>query len=221
MIRKDERGDKGTSQKFSPESKIYHNKGHGHFKLFLFGQETKDKHTNALPPGHTRAQHDQEIWLQTYKDLYKATGCDLTCVEKLTKNLPKLDTDQAEQLNMDPSLQELTSAVHQLSPGWAPGTDGLSYEFYTFLGLHRKSPCRSFYTLPNKGDLGLLKNWRPLTLFCTDYNILSKVLFTSVDKIKQSYCVPNRTITHIFLIRDIIGFSGKNKQNVDLLPIDQ
>ena len=38
--------------------------------------------------------------------------------------------------------------------------------------------CRStvISLLPKKGDLTLLKNWRPVALSSTDYKILSKVL---------------------------------------------
>lgn len=36
--------------------------------------------------------------------------------------------------------------------------------------------------LPKKGDLGLLKNWRPVALLCTDYKILPKCFSNRLKK---------------------------------------
>lgn len=42
-------------------------------------------------------------------------------------------------------------------------------------GILPLSCRRAVLTLiPKKGDLGLLKNWRPVSLLCTDFKILSK-----------------------------------------------
>lgn len=62
--------------------------------------------------------------------------------------------------------------------------------------------------LPKKGDLGDIKNWRPVSLLGVDYKILSKVLtnrikccIASVIHADQSYCVPGRSIfNNLFLI---------------------
>ncbi len=37
--------------------------------------------------------------------------------------------------------------------------------------------------LPKNGDLGLLKNWRPVSLMCLDYKILSKCLANRLKNI--------------------------------------
>ena len=83
--------------------------------------------------------------------------------------------------------------------------------------------------LPKKGDLGQLKNWRPVSLLCTDYKILSKCLSNRLKKYmdavihaNQTYCVPGRTIMdNLFLIRDIIDLSKMQNLDLGLLSIDQ
>ena len=64
--------------------------------------------------------------------------------------------------------------------------------------------------LPKKGDLQELKNWRPVSLLCTDYKILSKALalrlrevMVSIIHPDQTYCVPGRLISDkVTLIRN-------------------
>uniref|UniRef100_A0AAV2LPP2 Uncharacterized protein n=1 Tax=Knipowitschia caucasica TaxID=637954 RepID=A0AAV2LPP2_KNICA len=83
--------------------------------------------------------------------------------------------------------------------------------------------------LPKKGDLQLLKNWRPVSLLCMDYKILSKVLasrlrgvMASVIHVDQTYCVPSRLIgDNIALIRDVLEVSGSLGINLGLISIDQ
>lgn len=83
--------------------------------------------------------------------------------------------------------------------------------------------------LPKKGDLGLLKNWRPVSLLCTDYKILSKCLsnrlkhfMDSIIHCNQAYCIPDRTIMdNLFLIRDVIDMSAIREVDLGLFSIDQ
>ncbi len=64
------------------------------------------------------------------------------------------------------------------------------------------SCCRAVFSLfPKIGDLGLLKNWRPVLLLCSEYKILSKVFANRLKKYlhvivhrDQSYCIPDRSI---------------------------
>ena len=89
-----------------------------------------------------------------------------------------------------------------LKDGKAPGIDGLPADFYTFFwsvigedvgdvlrdslasGCLPLSCRRAVITLPpKKGDLQQLKNWRPVSLLCTDYKLLSKALATRLGKV--------------------------------------
>ena len=103
------------------------------------------------------------------------------------------------------TLQELTAAVQQMSVGKSPGLDGLPAEFYrNFHGVFGPDPlevyqkafgvhmlpsnCRRavLSLVPKKGDLGLLKNWRPVSLLCLDYNILSRCLANRLKLVLDS-----------------------------------
>jgi hypothetical protein len=83
--------------------------------------------------------------------------------------------------------------------------------------------------LPKKGDLTLLKNWRPVAILCSEYKILSKCLANRLNLVlqeivhkDQSYCIKNRSITdNLHLIRDVFDFTRCNDVNVGLLSLDQ
>jgi len=83
--------------------------------------------------------------------------------------------------------------------------------------------------LPKKGDLQEIKNWRPVSLLCTDYKLLSKVLAMRLKKVMeniihvdQTYCIPNRLISdNIFLIRDVLDLSNSLGCEICLISIDQ
>lgn len=83
--------------------------------------------------------------------------------------------------------------------------------------------------LPKKGDLSLLKNWRPVALLTTEYNILSKCLANRLKKYlylivhrDQTYCVPERTISdNLFLIWDVLDICKVFKTKIGLISLDQ
>ena len=122
-----------------------------------------------------------------------------------------------------------------LQSGKAPGIDGLPADFFKsfwdILGqdllevvndsiLTGRLPlsCRRavITLLPKKGDLQELKNWRPVSLLCTDYKILSEALalrlrevMASVIHPDQTYCVPGRLIRdNVTLIPDVLDLSS-------------
>ncbi|KAK3556545.1 hypothetical protein QTP70_009454 [Hemibagrus guttatus] len=132
--------------------------------------------------------------------------------------------------------------------GKAPGIDGLPMDFYKFfwkeLGedllevleescRERCLPLSSRRTvitlLPKKGDHQDIKNWRPVSLLCTDYKVMSKALanrlrdiMDSVIQTDQTYCVPSRSIIdNVSLIRDILDVSRSLAVDLGLISLDQ
>ena len=132
------------------------------------------------------------------------------------------------------TLQELTVALEGMKNGRAPGIDGIPVEFFkafwsilgedllAVLNDSMEKGClplscrRAVLTLlPKKGDLCEVKNWRPVSLLCTDYKIISRALanrlrdvMDQVVHIDQSYCIPGRSIRdNIALIRDYLDIS--------------
>ena len=69
---------------------------------------------------------------------------------------------------------------------------------------------------PNDTDI---VKWRPISLLCVDYKIITKTLtnrllptLQEIISIEQSAAVPNRTIyNNLFTIRDTIEYSNKKK----------
>lgn len=130
-----------------------------------------------------------------YVDLYAKVCTGNFVADELFNNLPVQDEANVKNLDSDLTFEEVTKAVNQLSSGRAPRIDGLPAEFYkTFWGIIvrdffkvlqksykaevlPKSCQRAVLSLiPKKGDLCLLKNWRPVAVLCSDYKILSKCL---------------------------------------------
>ncbi len=156
-----------------------------------------------------------------YSDLYKSElvewGAD---PDHFLEGLPKVDEESNNELQQTLSFQELYSAMMSMENGKSPGIDGLTVEFYKTLwpvigedllavfndclksGLLPLSCRRAVITLLlNKGDLQYISNWRPVSLLCSEYKILSKVLALRLSKVlsqlihsDQSYCIPNRFI---------------------------
>ena len=130
----------------------------------------------------------------------------------------------------------------------APGIDGLTVEFYKafwdilahdIIEVFNESlvsgslplSCRRavITLLPKKGNLQNIGNWRPVSLLCTDYKILSKVLANrlkgTMEQIlhrDQTYCVSSRSmVDNIYLIRDVLEVSSSLGINTGLIALDQ
>ncbi|KAK3530295.1 hypothetical protein QTP86_023919, partial [Hemibagrus guttatus] len=146
-----------------------------------------------------------EIRKQTvnfYSKLYSSEWSGAQVVEdSFLVGLPKLSERAARELDRELSLEELHEALQRMENGQASGIDGLLAEFYKafwavigqdVLDVLRDSirrgelplSCRRavLTLLPKKGDLTHLKNWRPVSLLCTDYKLLSKALASRLTK---------------------------------------
>lgn len=162
----------------------------------------------------------RKLAVDFYSMLYSAEKCDPDSAKDLLEDLPQLEQENKKSLEDIITYGELTEAVQQLSMGRSPGIDGLTAEFYKyFWGIigedfyevvlecfkNKVLPisCRRavLSLLPKKGDLGLLKNWRPVSLLCLDHKISSKSianrLKTCLNMLihkDQTYCIPKRSI---------------------------
>jgi len=183
-----------------------------------------------------------------YTELFGAECCSMECREELLEGLPQLSPGEQAVMDCTLTLEELTAAVNQMASGRAPGIDGLSTDFYkhfwntlgpdlysVLLECFRTGSlpvsCQRavLFLLPKKGDLALLKNWRPVALLCTDYKVLSRALSNRLKRVledivqpDQTYCVPDWTIMdNIFLVRDIIDVSKSVNVDFGIVSLDQ
>ncbi|KAI3357926.1 hypothetical protein L3Q82_016316 [Scortum barcoo] len=131
-------------------------------------------------------------WTST-SGLFGAEQWSMQRREELLEGLPQVSPEEKAALHCELTLEELTAAVHQMASGRAPGIDGLSTDFlkrfWNTLGpdLHAvllecfgtgslPVSCQQavLSLLPKKENLALLKNWRPVSLLCTDYKLSSR-----------------------------------------------
>ena len=209
----------------------------------------------TAPDGTTSVSQETEDILSAttsfYKRLYKAES-DLhkPSQNSLLKHISKtLNTEEQQSLDRDFTKQEIREALHSMENDKTPGWDGLPYEFYkTFwsllepdfyelqhhiLNVDEKlsaSQQRALISLLYKdGDKKDIKNWRPLSLLCTDYKILAKAIsnrmrrvLASVVHLDQTCSVPGRSIhANLFLTRDIIRYTNHKRYKGFLLTVDQ
>jgi len=163
-------------------------------------------------------------------------------------SLPKMSEEGNVALSGALSLGELCKALHDMESGKAPGIDGLPVDFYKSFwaelgadllqvmsvslseGMLPLSCRRAVITLiPKKGDLTDIRNWRPVSLLCCDYKLLSKVLANRLAEVirqvihpDQSYCIPRRSIfDNISLVRDALEVSKLLDLDFGLISLDQ
>ena len=162
---------------------------------------------------------------------------------------PRSD-DENGFLNIKLSNAEMRNAAFSLAKGKTPGIDGIPVELYqeywdlfgdeltslanknlfdknNELSWTQRTALLSL--LPKQGDLTQMQNWRPISLLCADYKIITKALALRLSKIlhkilesSQTCSVPNRNIySNIFLVRDLIEYT--NEKNIEgfLIAIDQ
>lgn len=108
------------------------------------------------------------------------------------EGLPQVSEESLAELDSDLTLEELEKALQGMECGKAPGMDGVPVDFYksfcsevgkdlpavlndSLAGGLLPVRCRRavLMLLPKKGDLTDVKCWRPVSLLCSDYKLLS------------------------------------------------
>lgn len=185
---------------------------------------------------------------QFYQDLYRSELKDGGSDGLFLSNLPQVAVESIPELDAVLTLGELEKALQGMECGKAPGLDGIPVDFYKcfwseigedLLAVLSDSVTRGrlpvscrravLTLLPKKGDLTDIRCWRPVSLLCSDFKLLSKVLASRLSKVMdqvihpdQSYCVPGRSIfDNVSLIRDMIHVSKHLGIDLGLVSLDQ
>ena len=185
-----------------------------------------------------------------FQKIYKKQETCEKTQNELLQNIKKTITEnQNTNLSREIQISEIKEAIFNMEKGKSPGIDGLPIEFYKHFFETIKYDLQTTYNkslfehyskpetwnqviialIPKKGDTKYLKYWRPISLLCTDYKILTKILANRLKHIlpeiiseEQNCSIPNRTIfNNLFLTRDIITYTKEKNNNFYLLQIDQ
>lgn len=190
-----------------------------------------------------------KVWMFFYTTLFTAAYLDTAEQHYfLSHILYQLTADESASCDGEVSLIECTAALNSFSAHKSPGIDGLPYAFYkTFwdilgpdlvcvlnstladghLPLSQRTGIISL--LYKKGDKQDVKNWRPITLLCTDYKILAKVLTTRLTTVIASVVSPCQTCgipgrfsgEAIRFIQDALDYAEDSDLGGALLSLDQ
>ena len=168
-----------------------------------------------------------------YTSLYKLHPPDPDAQRQLLQNLHNaIPKTAATQIDGPIHTTELATTLGQMELNKTPGIDGLPAEFYTAFWdelkhditkvthyiYSRQHQCsntqkRAIITLQHKdGERASLENWRPISLLCTDYKLITKTLANrlkaSLHQViheDQTCTVPGRSIySNLYLVREII-----------------
>lgn len=184
-----------------------------------------------------------------YQDLYGQEQVDESSWQNLFCGLPKLSERDRLVLDKEFTATECYEALRSMSPGRAPGEDGIPMEVWRAIfpligecylkmvntakrdGLLHLGFLRALLTLLKKDGTpdGPMKSYRPLSLMNTDYKILSKVFNNRLRKVianiihhNQTCSIPGRTIhDNIHLIRSVIEHQVRTKDPVGIIQWDQ
>ena len=184
-----------------------------------------------------------------YQDLYtRRTTSTVSQDHFLSQLSATVPPDLAVQLDSPITSAELCHTITHMNTNKSPGIDGLPIEFYqvfwpqlqqelTLLAneifiLHLSpnyTQRLAVLTLLYKtGDRSLLQNWRPISLLCADYKIVTKTITTRLQLIlphiihpDQTCSVPGRHIfSTLYLIRDVLCYTQRKQQRAYLLSLD-
>ena len=173
-----------------------------------------------------------------YAQLFPKEEVDQSLIDYFFKDLKSLTQDQGKLCEGILSKPECQKALFDMKNGKSQGIDGLPKEFYcifwNFLGdsfVNMANSCFKNNSLSASQKLGvisliyknqekahLLNYWRPVTLLCVDYKIISKSLTNHLKKvmgnlisIDQTAAVPGRSILdNVHLLRNVLDYSSKS-----------
>ena len=189
------------------------------------------------------------VWCMFYVQLFSASLLVASdqdfFINSLELSLSSLESEACDGVTREP---ECKSALHKMKNNKSPGVDGLPYEFYRqfwpILGSDLVDVYNECFTsgklsfsqrtglitlLYKRGDKLDTKNWRPISLLCTDYKILSKVLtnrlllvISSVVGVAQTCGVPGRfSSENVRFIQDAIDYANDSNTGAALISLDQ
>ena len=161
---------------------------------------------------------------------------------------PQVMDEQKIEMKKQLEKREIALAIVQMARWKTPGVDGLPADFYKMFygklqdilfelynfcfesGKLYISARRGVITLlPKSGrDLLLVKSWRPISLLCCEYKIISKVITNRIKPIMQEiihsdqrgFMAGRRISENIREAEDVIDFATRKQISVVMILVD-
>lgn len=192
-----------------------------------------------------------DIVKEFYTNLYSSEHLDEENMNSYLANLNlhSLGEEDRTLLSTFISEEECFKIIKSFENNKSPGIDGLGKAFYlkfwNTIGKSLTEVLNNVYlqnelsdtmktgiislNFKNKGDKKDLKQWRPISLLCFDYKIITKFLSGKLSKvihklvdIKQTGAGPGKNIfDNLFSIQDIVNYMESNDLNGYLITFDQ
>jgi exonuclease III len=183
-----------------------------------------------------------------YKSLYKSEGSEETATRDVLANITKRLPDSCrESCDQSITIDDLTKSLKGMKLERSPGCDGLPVEFYqTFWHIfgpvleeiatsifkqgHLPTSMAQAYVrlIYKRGDRNKIQNYRPISLLCVDYKIITRALTLKLGAVlgevihdDQTCSVPGRSIlNNTLLIRDLIQLVEKDCIPAAIIALD-
>ena len=223
---------------------------------YFYNMEKRNKeksviHKIKLGP-HTYTT-DRQTTQTGIKDYYQAlyTKQD-TSTQEQQKFLNEIDQTLpqhiADKIDAPITKDELKRTMQNMEHNKAPGIDGLPIEFLETFWEEIKEEMEEISRLifenqvqpayqqrlgiinliHKKGEKEDLTNWRPISLLCADYKLITKTIATRLREglnhiihPDQTCSVPGRTIfENLYTIRDVINLAETKRQKTYIISFD-
>ena len=172
-------------------------------EIFALVEEKEDRETGEKVETEKRDLTDMKrIATGFYKDLWKKRRVSRRALKELVSKVTRrLDDDGKRTCDQEITREELGKVVGKMHKGKSPGVDGIPVEFYQrfdfvvdwFYDIIKDIMNRGEMTetmrqamvklLFKKKDRRRIENYRPISLLCTDYKTLAKIVTERTNKV--------------------------------------
>lgn len=182
-----------------------------------------------------------------YKDLWKKRRVSTRERDKLLEQVKrKIDAEGKKNCDKEMTVEEVRETKKKMNKHKSPGLDGIPAEFYQHFDFLDEWLVEVFKEIVNKEEMTIsmrkavvkllfkkkdrkkMENYRPLSLLCTDYKLLAKiitermklVLNMVIDVDQQGFVKEGDIAGNIILVKEIIKYCNEQDEEAYLVLMD-